>query len=155
MTSNTKCNHGRALYRCPQWRNKSLSCSYFQWKDEISLAKSSPNQRLISQLKRRNAAYELQLKRLRIKWPLAVAFVVDHSVAFEELMVAEETLLHDHQSLTLGQEYALALRPGMGMKNGMLSPGWPGYIQVRVLGVSLEIWMLCMVKSVVENQKKH
>ncbi|PKI52186.1 hypothetical protein CRG98_027429 [Punica granatum] len=59
-------------------------------------------------------------------------------------MVAEETLLHDHQSLPLGQEHALALRLGVGMKTGMLSPGWPDCIRVRVLEVGLEIWMLCM-----------
>ncbi|OWM76931.1 hypothetical protein CDL15_Pgr021213 [Punica granatum] len=82
MISNTKCNPGRAFYRCPQRRNKGLSCDYFEWEDEIGLSNSSPNQRLISELRRRNATNELPLKRLDCKCAVVCFWVALMEVAF-------------------------------------------------------------------------
>lgn len=66
MTSNTNKNPGRTFYRCAFWNNE-MSCGFFEWEDALPADSTiSHDRRLINQLRRRNVAYQRQLKRLRL-----------------------------------------------------------------------------------------
>lgn len=67
ITSNTRVNPGRPFFRCPLWRNKTLSCGYFQWEDELESSSNFLDDNTnISQLRRRIVSNERELERLKL-----------------------------------------------------------------------------------------